>query len=523
MDASIGPSPRGQGEPGDDWGAPGGGAAANVVDAVRSHRLVVVAVVFAALLVGLAWTFQRTRTYEASAEVLVTPLPDTALPDARLPLLRATGDRTRTIQTAANLIDSTAAAAGAAARIGPGWTANDVSAATDVKPQGQSDVLAVTARADDARVAARLANAFTRAALDARAAALAPIVASLIAETERELRAQNDASSPLAVDLAERLADLRALEGHGDPTLSISQTAQPPTAALGPSRSLVVLLALFGGLMVGVGSALVLDLLGPPRVPDAARAVAATGLPVLARVPAPPRRRSGAALSGRLRPGAAAAFQKLQAECELGRENVHSVLLAGVTPGDGTTTCVAEFGLTLAVSGHRVLLVDADPIGPQLAARLGVQPPAPVAVALKRGEDWRSRLADVPRLPALKILTVAESGTAAAYEAVAERLRRVLVDAPARFDYVVVNMAPLAELPESLRLMPAVDAVVLVVRPTRTRIEDLRTTLAFLKRTDVRLDGLLVVSGRERRRRGNGHSPRAGPEPAVRPVVERSP
>jgi Mrp family chromosome partitioning ATPase/capsular polysaccharide biosynthesis protein len=521
MHASSRASPPGRDEPGGDWGAPAGGSVAtSLLQAVRSHPLLIVAVTLAAVLAGLAWSSLRTRTYEASAEVLVTPLPDTAIPDARLPLLRATADRTRIVQTAANLVDSNAAADATAARMGPGWTAQRVRAATNVQARGQSDVLAVTAQADDPREATRLADEFTRAALDARRAVLTPLVASLIAQTEDQLLAERNPRSQLAVDLDQRLADLRGLQGRGDPTLSISQLAEPPTAPVGPSRSLIVLLALLGGLLVGVGAALILDLLGPPRLADASRAVAATGLAVLARAPAPPRRWPGAAPGKRLRPGAAAAFRRLQREVELGHDVPCSVLLAGVTAGDGTTTCAADFALTLAASGHRVLLVDADPV-PQLAARLGAQRPTPPAGALDSAEDSRARLADVPRVPGLKVLTFDEAGSAPASGAAAS-LRHVLDRATARFDYVIVDTAPLSESPDSLRLVSAVDAVVLVVRPGRTRVEDLETVTTLLERTAARLDGLLLVSGREWANAVRGPDHPAGTEPAARPVTERS-
>jgi tyrosine-protein kinase len=508
---SSGASPAGEGEPGRDWGTRADrGVAAGVVEAARSRPLLIAAITLAALVAGLAWASQRAPTYKATAEVLVTPLPDTSLPDPRLPLLRTSSDRTRIIQTAANLIDSTAAAADTAARMGEGWTTNRVNAAIKVQPQGQSDVVAVTAQVGDRRDAARLANTFTRAALRARGDQLAPILASLIDQTERELRRQSSPSAPLAVQLAERLGDLRTLQGHGDPTLSISQVAEPPTASAGRSRALIALLSLLAGLMVGVGTALVLDLLGPPRLADATRAVAATGLPVLARVPAPPLRRRGLPLRTRRRPAVAPGFLKLQAELELSNETPRSVLLAGVTAGDGTTTCVAEFGRALAGLGHDVLLVDADPIRPQLAARLGMRSPALPTLAAEGSEDSGAPLVDVASVPGLKLLTVAEPGTPAPHNMVRGRRRQVRLDVPARFDYVIVDTAPVAESPESLRILPAVDAVVLVVRPTRTRIDDLDTALSLLRRTDARVEGLLVVSGRDwRHRLADARSPRA--------------
>jgi capsular polysaccharide biosynthesis protein/Mrp family chromosome partitioning ATPase len=520
MHLSSGASPPGEGQPGRDWGAPAdGGAAARVLEAVRSRPLLIAAITLAALVAGFAWASQRAPTYKATAEVLVTPLPDTSVPDPRLPLLRTSSDRTRVIQTATNLIDSTAAAADTARRMGKSWTTDRVNSAIDVQPQGQSDVVAVTAQTGDRGEAARLANTFTRAALRARGNELDPILASLITQAESELRAQSDPSGPLAVELAGRLADLRSLRGHGDPTLSISQAAEPATASSGRSRSLIVLLSLLAGLMVGVGSVLVLDLLGQPRLEEDPRAIAATGLPVLARVSAAALGLPGARLGKPRRRGVAAAFLKLQAELELRQAKPRSVLLAGVTAGDGTTTCAAEYGRALAGLDRDVLLVDADPGRLRLAARLGMTSAAPQSLALGGRHDSGPPLVDVASVPGLKLLMVTEPGTLVSANTATRQRRHVRLDVPAGFDYVIVDTAPVAESLEWLQILPAVDAVVLVVRPTRTRMDDLDTALALLRQTKARVEGLLVISGgRSRRDVGRRLQP-ATAERATRPVA----
>src|SRR5829696_10456661 len=260
-------------------------AAASLVGAIKGHPMLIAIVTVLVTLVALVWSAARAPTYEASAQILVTPLPEDGGSDPRLPVLRTSSDRTRAIQTAANLLDSPAAAATAADRLGRGWTPARVDAMVDVLPEGESDVLSVTASADDAALAARVANQYARSALEARGRALAPVVAALTAQTQRELKAERNPASPVALDLAERLSDLRALGTGVDPTLSLTRPAEPPSSTVGTPRSLLALLGLLAGFAVGVGSALVLDMVGPRRVADAEQAIAATGLPVLARVP----------------------------------------------------------------------------------------------------------------------------------------------------------------------------------------------------------------------------------------------
>src|SRR5215213_3563565 len=93
-------------------GAAPEGALRPYLRAINAHRVLVALCTLAALVGCLAWLSQRTTNYEATAEILVTPLPSGTSDDPfrDLPFLRDYGEATRTIQTAATLVDSPAAA-----------------------------------------------------------------------------------------------------------------------------------------------------------------------------------------------------------------------------------------------------------------------------------------------------------------------------------------------------------------------------------------------------------------------------
>lgn len=473
-----------------------GRAGRSVVASVRAHPVLIALVTVVAVLAGVAWSSTREATYEASAQVLVTPIPEGERSLPQLPLLRASSDRTRIVQTAASLLDSPAAASHAARRLGADWTGARVDGMVEVLPVGESDVLSVTAKAADAEVAATVANAYAAAALDVRARELAPLIAARTTETERRLAAEPDPTSPIAIDLAERLSSLRALGTDGDPTMSLTQGADPPRSATGPPRWLIAVLSLLGGLAIGVGAAMVLDMLSPPRLADAGEAVSATGLPVLARVPALPLwARSGSPL--RFRPAASAALRTLQHQLALEEVVPRRLLLAGGSPGDGVTTTVAELGHTLARAGYSVLLVDLDPRDGGLAARLGVAEPDPLPDVLARGQRWEVAVAAVPSAPGLHLLAMGAQGPLGIPDDVASALPDVFAEAVVTtFDYVLVDAPPLAESAHALQVADAVEAVVLVLRPGRTRLTDVETALGALNRAARRPLGLVIVGGR---------------------------
>jgi capsular polysaccharide biosynthesis protein len=141
--------------------------------------------------------------------------------------------------------------------MGSGWTAARVSDAVAVTPRGQSDLVAVTARDADPAVAARLSNTYTDIALEQRRRAVAPYVRSEITRLE-EFIAERTADAD-AAQLAEHRDTLRRLSvilTDGDPTLSISSRALPPTSSSAKPAAFVVAVALVVGLVAGLGVAI---------------------------------------------------------------------------------------------------------------------------------------------------------------------------------------------------------------------------------------------------------------------------
>ena len=129
------------------------------------------------------WLSVREAKYEATAQVLVTPLSPDDPTYFGLQLIRDSGDDpTRVLRTAATIVRSPQAAQRAAQLMPAGWNAKQVLDAVEVVPQGQSSIIEVKARAQDARESARLANTFTRAALAVRRDLLRRQINSLLRE-----------------------------------------------------------------------------------------------------------------------------------------------------------------------------------------------------------------------------------------------------------------------------------------------------------------------------------------------------
>jgi uncharacterized protein involved in exopolysaccharide biosynthesis len=238
---------------------------APVVVPVRRRRLrgyawIVLPIFLVPLGCAIAWLHFRSPTYEATAQVLVAPVsPDTPAFTGIQVVQDSAGDPTRTIQTAASLLDTPAAAALAAQRLGAGWTGQRVADATRVEPLGQSNIVAVTAADGTPGGAAAVANAFATAALDVRAGLVSGQVRARLDEIARRISAL-PASSEAAVSLGDQRAQLEAI-GRRDPSLSLAQPAVPPVGPAGVPGVAVVALALLVAALVAAAAVRGLDML----------------------------------------------------------------------------------------------------------------------------------------------------------------------------------------------------------------------------------------------------------------------
>lgn len=223
----------------------------------RRAVLFVVCTTVLALVAAGAYLGLRSEQYEASADVLVAPLATDDPEFQGLPLIRESSDGSRPVQTAAGLLRGAAIADLTATALGSDWSEEEVEDAVGVAPRGESNLVAVTARSGDPDEAAEIANRYANAALQFRRRSIEPAVEREISAVEAEAGSETS------------LQRLRDVKDNGDPTLSISSPARPPSGSSLPSAQLVLLAALVVGLLVGVAGVMIADVARvSPATPD---------------------------------------------------------------------------------------------------------------------------------------------------------------------------------------------------------------------------------------------------------------
>jgi len=178
-------------------------------------------------------------------------------------------------------------------------------------------------------------------------------------------------------------------------------------------------------------------------------------------------------------------------ESALEASQTRVVMFLGSMAGEGVTTVATQFASVIAADGRgRTLLLDAQP-------RTGGEP-RPGRAGLRAGKaPHAGRAREASGTPAargglpLSVATLDDEVRLAGGRAPAA-VRAFFATVSERFDWVVVDGAPVLESPESVDLAPLVDGVVLVIRSGRTKRQVVIRAVDLLRKSGARVLGTVL-------------------------------
>jgi polysaccharide biosynthesis transport protein len=301
---------------------------------LRERRGLILLCVLVATLVAVAYVVLAKPVYQAQANVVVLPVNlngNDAL--TGLPLVVASADPTVDVQTAAELVRTTGAAAATKVVLHLGDTPQQILARVSVIPVAGSSVVAVTATASTAGAAAQLANTFAGSAIAERTAAFYKQLDQQIAGLKQQIAVSSPA---VATQLSVQVTELETLRAGPLPDMRIATLAAPPGAPASPRKKLSIAAGLVGGLVIGVIAAFVLQAVDP-RLRREEQLRRLFRLPILARIPRDGPARGGPRRPAALGPVSLEAYRTLRATLLASRPGgpPGSILVTGGQDDDG--------------------------------------------------------------------------------------------------------------------------------------------------------------------------------------------
>jgi len=288
-----------------------------------------------------------------------------------------------------------------------------------------------------------------------------------------------------------------------------------------PKKPLVLALALVLGCMAGPGLA-ILRARTSPGIRNPQEIEDHTGLDVYAVVPQSEEQmlsnRQGPVSGARSlladaspRSAAVEALRTLRVGLKpaLAEASNNLIFITGATPGIGKSFIASNFAALLAQSGKRVLLVNADFRKGEPHGEFGL-PQAGGLSELLNGKLIPELAIHSQVRPNLDVITTGQLPDLATDMLESEAFIRTLKSFSARYEYVVIDTAPVLVAADAAAVAPACGVVLLVARADQSQLGELNESVRRLTQAGATISGVLL-NGMDLSRRYNGsHGYRMG-------------
>jgi capsular exopolysaccharide synthesis family protein len=449
-----------------------------VLAALRKSWPLILVITLVAAFAGYVVSWRQPDTYQATAKLLFRAQDPVPQIDPNVPPPENPNSPDTIAATNLELAEAEAddAAAEVKRRLRSPLDAGELRSRLTLAPEGQTELITVTAAGDTGREAASIANAFGEVIVDARRREAQRRVERVIQAIDASLAAPN--VTPTAAQTLqarkEQLQTERRLQ-TGDVSIGVPATVPSSPSAPRPMRS--ALLGGFLGLLIGVGLALWLARYDRRLTDEEIEEI--VGAEIVARIP----NDSGSALDRRLY---LEAFQFLRANLQLRFElrpwDERVFAITSPVPHSGKTAVAVGLAKALASSGFRVVAVDFDLRRPALHDRLGGWMSPGLADAIL-GTAGHKTLYQETSEPGVSLVAAGVLPPERASSAVVgvEQVSELYDHLRKAGDYVIVDTGPLMIGADSTVAASAVDGLLMVVDASSVTREQLSAAAEQLR------------------------------------------
>jgi polysaccharide biosynthesis transport protein len=173
---------------------------------------------------------------------------------------------------------------------------------------------------------------------------------------------------------------------------------------------------------------------------------------------------------------------------------LRSIVVTSPAPYEGKSTTAINLAISLAWSGKRVLLMDADLRRPTIHKRLGIQNVGGLSLILLHGKQ-HDTIATVPGIENLYVLTAGPKPPNPTELLESKRMHQLLqtIQDSTQLDVVVIDTPPALAFADVAILATQVDGVILNLDAQRTREGSLIETMEAFKKINARIVGIILI------------------------------
>jgi succinoglycan biosynthesis transport protein ExoP len=297
------------------------------------------------------------------------------------------------------------------------------------------------------------------------------------------------------------LDQLKQAQFVSDVTSITAMAVEPPYALLKPTSPRIASFsaaALLLGVMFGIGAVLVADRMDQ-RIHSVKELRAVLGLPVLAQInrvrpeQLDDMEQIGLFCESKPRSLLAEGYRTVRTNIDFLKRNrrIQVILITSPRSGDGKSTSASNFAISLAQTGRRVLLIDADLRKPTQHLVHSV----PNTLGMSDLLTDRFSCADVVKkttVATLELITAGDELPNPAELLTSSRLHELIESLRDSYDFVVIDSPPILAVADPAILSAVADGVILIVRANTLRHHDAEATLERINSLATSVLGMVV-------------------------------
>ena len=306
-----------------------------------------------------------------------------------------------------------------------------------------------------------------------------------------------DIANAMASELTTQVRDLETPEDGGTPSAGVKtfQQADASSAPVSPKTQRNLALGAAVGLLLGIALAVLRDRLDN-TIKDRREIESISGKALVGTIPFDKERKTHPAVDFQdlAQSSSAEAFRELRTNLQF-LEVDHPprvIVVTSAIPSEGKTTTAVNLAVALAEAGHHVVLVEGDLRRPRISKYLGLIGSVGLSTVLA-GQAKVDEVLQPTRYEGLQALASGPLPPNPSELLGSEASRALMVELRSKFDYVIVDGAPLLPVTDSAVLTTHSDGALLVTRYGHTKSNELSRAIGNLETIGAHVLGVVLA------------------------------